>query len=176
MILDRELFNEMMAFIEERSKAGDAINEILDKEDLSCFCNIYDKYEVKVIEWLERIMNDTENSWISYWVYNLDFGKSWKKGDVTENEQDIPLKTSDDLYNLLIQNILSKNKIKAGDVKKISRIIEEEFPHFIIPRKDYYNGLDGVDEEQLKICAVRIIDKIAPDLVEKRSKKNGAKY
>lgn len=176
MILDRELFNEMMEFIKERSKAGDAINEVLDKEDLSCFSNIYDKYEIKVIEWLERIMNDTENSWISYWVYSLDFGNSWREGTVTENGQDIPLKTSDDLYNLLVQNILSKNKRKAVDIKKISKIIEEELPHFIMPRKDYYNGLDGVDEEQLKVCAIRIIDKVAPGLVEKRSKKNVAKY
>lgn len=44
---------------------------------------------------------DDKSDWISYWMWELDFGENWKPGTVTENGNDIPLKTIDDLWNLL---------------------------------------------------------------------------
>ena len=53
---------------------------------------------------LEFIFND-ENQWISYWIFELEFGEryedeciKWEDGEV------IPLKTAEDLYDLLIRN------------------------------------------------------------------------
>lgn len=44
---------------------------------------------------------DDKYDWISYWMWELNFGENWKPGTVTENGNDIPLKTIDDLWNLL---------------------------------------------------------------------------
>ena len=44
---------------------------------------------------------DDKCDWISYWMWELNFGENWKPGTVTENGNDIPLKTIDDLWNLL---------------------------------------------------------------------------
>lgn len=44
---------------------------------------------------------DDKFDWISYWMWELNFGENWKPGTVTENGNDIPLKTIDDLWNLL---------------------------------------------------------------------------
>lgn len=54
-----------------------------------------------VIELLEYIMRD-EDDWIGYWVFELDCGKRYKPGIVTEKDgADIPLETIEDLWNLL---------------------------------------------------------------------------
>lgn len=44
---------------------------------------------------------DDKCDWINYWMWELNFGENWKPGTVTENGNDIPLKTIDDLWNLL---------------------------------------------------------------------------
>ena len=44
---------------------------------------------------------DDKFDWISYWMWELNFGENWKPGTVTENGNDVPLKTIDDLWNLL---------------------------------------------------------------------------
>lgn len=44
------------------------------------------------------------SDWISYYIYELNWGESWKEGMVTDkNGKDIPLKTTKDLYNLLLE-------------------------------------------------------------------------
>lgn len=41
---------------------------------------------------------------ISYYIWELDFGKNWYPGDVTDiNGKDIPLKNSKDLWNILTE-------------------------------------------------------------------------
>ena len=44
---------------------------------------------------------DDKCDWIGYWMWELNFGENWKPGTITENGNDIPLKTIDDLWNLL---------------------------------------------------------------------------
>lgn len=56
-----------------------------------------------VVELLERIMGD-KYEWISYWVWELDFGKEYRAGCVTDkNGQDIKLESAHDLYRFLEQ-------------------------------------------------------------------------
>ena len=58
-----------------------------------------------VIDLLEFIFND-KNQWISYWIFELEFGERYEDGDVkNENGEDIPLKTAEDLYDLLVRNM-----------------------------------------------------------------------
>ena len=60
---------------------------------------------------LNRIFKDeSEYPLIDYWVYELDCGKRWKEGDVTENDgTDIPLKTVSDLYDELVRQYANRN-------------------------------------------------------------------
>ena len=58
-----------------------------------------------VIDLLEFIFND-KNQWISYWIFELDFGKDYEDGYVKdEHGEVIPLKTTEDLYDLLVRNM-----------------------------------------------------------------------
>ena len=53
-----------------------------------------------VLDILRTVMGDDED-WISYWMYELDCGREWKPYMVTKNGEDIPLRTMEDLWNLL---------------------------------------------------------------------------
>lgn len=53
-----------------------------------------------VLDILRTVMNDDED-WISYWMYELDCGREWKPYMVTKDGEDIPLRTMEDLWNLL---------------------------------------------------------------------------
>lgn len=59
----------------------------------------------EVLELLKHIFLD-KNELISYWVWELNFGEKWHEDCLTEKDgTDIKLKTSADLYQLLINNI-----------------------------------------------------------------------
>lgn len=48
-------------------------------------------------EELEKYVND-----ISFYAWELNFGKNWRSGTVTDvNGKDVPLKNSEDLWNIL---------------------------------------------------------------------------
>lgn len=45
---------------------------------------------------------------ITYYMWELDFGKKWQAGMVTLDDKDIPLRDSHDLWELLCSNIEEK--------------------------------------------------------------------
>ena len=58
-----------------------------------------------IIDLLCTIFNDHDI--ISWWIYELDFGRSYKKGCITEDNGNtiIDLSTSEKLYDYLIKNM-----------------------------------------------------------------------
>lgn len=49
---------------------------------------------------LETTLNDTDN-WISYWLFELDCGRKYIDDTVIINSKPIPLRTIEDLWNVL---------------------------------------------------------------------------
>ena len=82
----------------------DEMNDLFDKYKMDG--NIYPPMCTEmVVDLLEFIFND-ENQWISYWIFELDFGKDYEDGWVTQKDGAvIPLKTVEDLYDLLVKNM-----------------------------------------------------------------------
>lgn len=65
-----------------------------------------------VTELLSFIMGDNDNDWISYWLWELNFGEDYRPGCVVDSDgKDIPLKTIDDLYDLLVDNCKAKGAL-----------------------------------------------------------------
>ena len=59
------------------------------------------RIETALLDMLKLVTND-EHNWISYYIYDLKWGTKWKKGTVTDKEgRDIPMKTMNDLYNVI---------------------------------------------------------------------------
>ena len=106
--LPREKFTKYITSIKNQSNYIDELNSLNTKynSDVSvCDSNL--KYDL--VDLLIYIFNDNKNDWISYWIYELDFGKTADKmtasieSDISETGSfAIPLETIDDLYDLLI--------------------------------------------------------------------------
>lgn len=105
MILSREDFHKAIDRLKRCDQFLDKLNDLLYEYKFDN--QIYSTgLEDTVVDILEAIFDDQDTNWISHWVYECDFGESYKDGDVTENDGTIiPLKTVDDLYNLLIKNM-----------------------------------------------------------------------
>lgn len=56
------------------------------------------------IDLLSLAMNDN-GSWIEYFICELNYGKEWKPGTITdENGCDVVLSTPEELYDFLVKN------------------------------------------------------------------------
>ena len=65
----------------------------------------YIKYENKLCDLLSYLMEDEKTWWIDYFCWERNFGRDLKLGDVTEKDgTPIPLKTAEDLYDLLVRD------------------------------------------------------------------------
>lgn len=57
-----------------------------------------------ILDLIKDLSGDEAND-ISYWLYDLNRGKDWKKGCITDKDgRDIKLKTLDDLYDSIISS------------------------------------------------------------------------
>lgn len=58
---------------------------------------------------LDKIFcDDSDYPLIDYWIYELDFGKKWKPGCVTDNGEEVELWSISDLYDALVKQKAEK--------------------------------------------------------------------
>lgn len=107
-ILTFEDFKSVMEGIEKELTFQDKLYEVF-KEMESDYWRELPSVNV-VLMLLDKIFKDeSEYPLIDYWVYELDFGKKWKAGVLTEEDgTDIPLKTVSDLYDALVKQFAFK--------------------------------------------------------------------
>ena len=96
--MSKEKFKYFIDFIQKRRELMEDITECTKQFDLD-FNFVDSDYESKLIELLEIEMDD-DDKFISYFIYELDFGR---KGDLfTINGEEIQLLTAEDLYDFLM--------------------------------------------------------------------------
>jgi len=108
-MIDIVLFVETIEQIQlqkiQDDKCNNAFKVILPYD----FISGYDHHYItnQLIKILQVTFNDNhKDSWIEYFIWELDFGKKYKKGCASHrNGKDIKLKTAVDLYNFLIKNM-----------------------------------------------------------------------
>ena len=102
--MSKETFFEVMRNYKTMFEFTDEMNELFRKYQSDG--EIYPPMCTEiVIDLLEFIFND-KNQWIQYWTLELDFGERYEDGYVKDKDgHTIPLKTSKDLYDLLIRNM-----------------------------------------------------------------------
>ena len=80
---------------------GFSVNNSAAKKQIDDLLNQLQKIQTTP----SKVFDDKEK-WIDYWVWELDCGKEYKDGMVTERDgSNIPLKTPSDLWNLLMRNL-----------------------------------------------------------------------
>ena len=65
----------------------------------------FDRVYGDLIDLLEIEMGDTRNHWISFFIYNMDFGNRADVVTVVDNGKEIPLSNTRELWELLIHEI-----------------------------------------------------------------------
>ena len=98
-MINKQTFIKMIELIKEYTELSDTIRKASD----GTISVNYDAYEAALVNLLEIVFND-KSDWISYFLYELDFGKRYKDGMITDNDQNVKLATPEDLYNLLVEN------------------------------------------------------------------------
>mgnify|MGYP001031021408 CR=1 FL=1 len=86
---------------EKDEKCVEAFDVILPYDNISGYDNsvLIDAF----INLLKECVNDT-NDWIDYFVWELDFGRDYTDGCVRINGKDVPLRTAEDLWNIINVN------------------------------------------------------------------------
>jgi len=100
----RAFFSEIMEKIKKQieidRKCSDAFSTLLPNDYVSGYDN--NNLFTALIKLLETIYNDQETKWIDYFIWELDFGKENDRLKAYDkNKKEIPLKTIDNLYDLL---------------------------------------------------------------------------
>lgn len=89
-----------MEFVRARREFLQRVGDLMS-EYFESLISLEGEYESRYLELLKDVFND-DGDWISYWVYELDFGRKARKNSITDKDgRNIPIKTMKDLYNLL---------------------------------------------------------------------------
>lgn len=105
-MLSRRQFKDRIKRLIDLKKTEEMFNKVLKQIDPDSYNYVgFNKYETLIVDCLKDAMEDnTEESWIDYWLYELDYGKEAKKNTVKFDNKNTPIKTIDDLYNILCRN------------------------------------------------------------------------
>ena len=111
MVISKEKFFEILDYLQENAKFEKDLRQLLNKSkrttdfmDAAMFtdCQLTDY----VIDLLELEFEDSDYGWISYWIYDLNFGQNWTPYSIIDSQgKTIRLKTKMDLYSFLIKNL-----------------------------------------------------------------------
>ena len=102
-MISRELFKEVLEKLQSYQQKETAIyRQGLDLMEVT-------ESLIGAIFILLKDSTNDEDELISFFCYDLDFGKDWQEGCVTEDGKDIKLQTVDDLYNILLDDEAKRN-------------------------------------------------------------------
>lgn len=101
-MLSKEKFIKAIDDVESVCRYQEGLNNYFRKNNVDGYIFQPDCTST-VINLLHTIAGTKDkDEWIDYFCFELDFGKKWKEGMITEKDgTDIILKTSEDLYDLL---------------------------------------------------------------------------
>lgn len=110
--LSKAEFCKVLDSLRRNKEFLDELNNVLSKIDEDNFIYSTGLEEV-IVGLLEILFEDKEDQWISYWVWEEDYGKTYEKGDVVESDGTIiPLETAEELYDFLVKNMKEKENVQ----------------------------------------------------------------
>lgn len=111
-----------MKYLKELKEFEDGFQEVLDRAP--CGYDLHGRSFVDMslvklmMELLEKLYLDYER-WINYWVYDLDFGRNWKPGELIDSDgSDIKLQTVEDLEAFLQKKLLYRSRQSLQEIEE----------------------------------------------------------
>lgn len=121
MPLSKKEFVDIITRLQTATELVDKVEELFrqSRDNLeNDFCNgagLQISHEGIVVQLLEKIMGDSCGN-ISYFIYELDYGKEYKEGCISDNKGFIDISSAEKLYDFLIIEYGSKSD--NGSMKK----------------------------------------------------------
>ena len=111
-MLSKEMFIKCINFMKERNDAMGKINEVFAEEFEDSIFYPYFKYENMLGQVLKDTMRD-EGDWISWFLYEMDYGRGVKPDSVSEADgTPIDLTTPGKLYDFLVKEYFVNEKVE----------------------------------------------------------------
>ena len=105
MILPFEDFEKAINSCLELTALSESLEKLLGAESFLTFDHVYIQNTLSLLKFVFA----DEAEWIEYWAYDLDWGARADELTAWDKEDNlIPLKTVEDLYNLLVKNLKDK--------------------------------------------------------------------
>lgn len=102
--MKKELFIKSINQIKKGREFDDKFCKVLEEmsSETPCYITLYNDTENYIYEILEDYYSEEiVDDYIMYFTCELDFGKEWYEGCITDDEgKNIKLKTINDLYNI----------------------------------------------------------------------------
>ena len=112
-MIKKDLFVQTINFIKERDDAMTKINNVFSDEFEDSMFYPYFKYNRQLLKVLAASFDyddDIIEDWITYYCYELDFGRKHELGYVTKDAVPVPLGTPEELYDFLFEEACSCEK------------------------------------------------------------------
>ena len=112
--LTKQEFVGILNRLREATELVDKVEELFrdSRENLECdFCNgagLQISHEGIVVKLLEKLMQDSAGN-ISYFIYELDYGKEYREDCVSDKNGNIDISTPEKLYDYLMKEYSLKN-------------------------------------------------------------------
>lgn len=105
-MISKELFVEVINDMERAERYQSDLNDFFRSHDTDGYIFQPD-CSVSVLRLLHNFFGKAdENDWISYFCFELNFGKAYKPGCVTDkNNNNIDLSNAESLYDFLVSNM-----------------------------------------------------------------------
>lgn len=118
--LAKQEFVDILIRLRGATELVDKVEKLFrdSRENLECdFCNgagLQISHEGIVVKLLEKLMQDRGGN-ISFFIYELDFGREYREGCVSDKNGNIDISTPEKLYDLLMAEYVVKNDSDSTD-------------------------------------------------------------
>lgn len=106
--MTKEQLKENLEWLQSRKEREDKADKFLDALSPDVHSGIsgaFTEWESRFVKLLQQCFEDTD--WISYWIYDCNFGTNDFADSIKDkNGKQIPFRTVEDLYNLLMDKTL----------------------------------------------------------------------
>lgn len=114
-MISKKVFCDTLTRMEFLDNVEQKVNAVFEENKIDFNGFSYYAYEDLVFNILTEVMEDKSDGWISYWIFDLNYGTEYDKENGCRAYNDdgsiIPLRTAGELYDFILTELDKKKKV-----------------------------------------------------------------
>ncbi|MDD3123750.1 MAG: hypothetical protein PHC62_09630 [Candidatus Izemoplasmatales bacterium] len=114
-MISKKLFCDTLARMEVLQRVEDQVNLVFEENAVKDMLFSYGDVFVLLLEVLTETMHDEERGWITYFIFDLNYGKEYgtdrRLTPIDEDGNFVPASNSEELYQYLVEKATDKGFI-----------------------------------------------------------------